>query len=95
MVSQMSEQKLHVFAFAVRYFRNIQQGIDFNEWSRDFLEQYQAYWDLIKDAPHNLTKAEILVLGSDVIDGPKLFEFFEDALGTARTPCGVMYSCII
>ena len=41
-----------------------------------------------------MTKAEIPVLGSDVIDGPKLFEFFKDTLGTARTPCGAFYSYV-
>ena len=95
MVSQISEKKLQVFAFAVRYLRNTQQDMDFKEWFRDFLEQYMDYMDLIKDVPNDLTKQVIPVLGSDEIDGPKLFEFFEDTLGTARTPCGAMYSYII
>ena len=46
MVSQMSEHKLQVFAFIIRYLRNTQQDINFNEWSRDFLEQYMEYMDL-------------------------------------------------
>ena len=94
MVSIFAEHKLQVFAFTVRYLRHTQQDIDFTEWSRDFLDQYQEYWDIIKDAPHDLTKAEIPVLGTDVIDGPKLFEFFDDVLGTSRTPCGAMYSYV-
>ena len=47
--------------------------------------------DLVKDAPHDLTKIDIPVLGSDVIDGPKLFEFLDDTLGTACTPSGAHY----
>ena len=72
----MSEQKLQVFAFGVRYLWYIQQDIDF------------------KDAPHDLTNLEIPVLGSDVINGPKLFEFFEDTLGTARKPYCAFYSYV-
>ena len=47
--------------------------------------------DLVKDVPHNLTKIDIPVLGSGVIDGPKLFEFLDNTLGTARTLSGVNY----
>ena len=91
----MSEQKLQGCVFGVCYLWYTQQDIDFKEWDRsDFFEQYKEYMDLVKDAPHNLTKLKIPVLGSDVIDGLKLFEFFKDTLGTARTPCGAFYSYI-
>ena len=95
MISTMSEQKLQVFAFAVRYLHNTQQDIDFKDWDKDFLEQYKNYMDLVEDAPHDLTKVEIPVMGSDVIDGPKFFEFSEDTLGTACTSCDAFYGYII
>ena len=88
----MSEQKLQVFAFTVHYLWYPHQAIDFKEWDRDFLGQYKEYMDLAKDANHDLTKLETPVLGTDVINGPMLFRFFEDTLRTAHTPCGVFYT---
>ena len=38
MVSTISEQKLQVFAYAVRYLYDTQQNIDFKDWDKDFLE---------------------------------------------------------
>ena len=93
-VSTMSEQKLQVFAYAVRYIYDTQQNIDFKDWDKDFLKQYTEYMDLVKDALHDLTKIDIPVLGSNVIDGPKLFRFLDDTLGTARAPSGAHYSYV-
>ena len=58
----------------------------FSRSDKDFLKQYKEYMDLIKDIPHDLTEGSIPVLGSDVINRPKLFEFFDDTIVTARTP---------
>jgi hypothetical protein len=51
--------------------------------------------DQIEDAPYDLTKVDITVIGADVINGPKLFEFIEDTLGLASSSCGAFCSYLV